>query len=47
MLEYEVWTRIAVPVFARALEPFPLPVRTLDALHGGDLFAQLVEGGVG
>ena len=24
---------LAVPVLARALEPFPVPVRTLDALH--------------
>jgi len=24
---------LAVPVLARALEPWPLPVRTLDALH--------------
>lgn len=24
---------LAAPVLARALEPFPLPVRTLDALH--------------
>jgi hypothetical protein len=24
---------LADPVLARALEPFPLPVRTLDALH--------------
>ncbi|MFQ5700502.1 MAG: hypothetical protein ACE5HU_01490 [Acidobacteriota bacterium] len=24
---------LATPVLARALEPFPLPVRTLDALH--------------
>jgi hypothetical protein len=27
-----LWTR-AAPVLARALEPFPVPVRTLDALH--------------
>lgn len=24
---------LAPPVLARALEPFPIPVRTLDALH--------------
>ena len=24
---------LATPVLARALEPFPIPVRTLDALH--------------
>jgi hypothetical protein len=24
---------LAVPVLERAIEPFPLPVRTLDALH--------------
>jgi hypothetical protein len=24
---------LAPPVLARALEPFPMPVRTLDALH--------------
>ena len=24
---------LALPVLARALEPFPVPVRTLDALH--------------
>ena len=24
---------LAVPVLGRALEPFPVPVRTLDALH--------------
>jgi len=24
---------LAVPILARALEPFPTPVRTLDALH--------------
>jgi hypothetical protein len=24
---------LAPPVLARALEPFPLPIRTLDALH--------------
>ena len=24
---------LAAPVLARALEPFPIPVRTLDALH--------------
>ena len=24
---------MAVPVLARALEPFPIPLRTLDALH--------------
>jgi predicted nucleic acid-binding protein len=43
LIEYEIWTRIharklalielATPVLARALEPFPKPVRTLDALH--------------
>ena len=45
LLEYEVWNRIharrlerallelATPVLARALDPFPMPVRTLDALH--------------
>lgn len=27
------WIEIAPPVLARALEPFPTPVRTLDALH--------------
>jgi hypothetical protein len=24
---------LATPVLARALDPFPIPVRTLDALH--------------
>ena len=26
---------LATPVLARALDPFPIPVRTLDALHFG------------
>jgi hypothetical protein len=27
------WVELAPPVLTRALEPFPRPVRTLDALH--------------
>jgi predicted nucleic acid-binding protein len=27
------WLELDAPVLARALEPFPAPVRTLDALH--------------
>ena len=27
------WLELARPVLVRALEPFPAPVRTLDALH--------------
>ncbi|HXG60761.1 MAG TPA: type II toxin-antitoxin system VapC family toxin [Planctomycetota bacterium] len=27
------WVELAPAVLARALEPFPIPVRTLDALH--------------
>ena len=27
------WIELSRPVLARALEPFPTPVRTLDALH--------------
>ncbi len=27
------WLELARPVLSRALEPFPAPVRTLDALH--------------
>jgi hypothetical protein len=27
------FVELAAPVLERALEPFPLPVRTLDALH--------------
>lgn len=30
--EWRSW-KLVQPVLARALEPFPVPVRTLDALH--------------
>ena len=39
LLEFELWTRVhafldlSPAVLGRALEPFPAPVRTLDALH--------------
>jgi len=33
MLDGVAYIELAPPVLARALEPFPVPVRTLDALH--------------
>lgn len=33
LLQRVAFIEMAPPVLARALEPFPLPVRTLDALH--------------
>lgn len=33
LLQRLAFLELAPPVLARALEPFPLPVRTLDALH--------------
>jgi predicted nucleic acid-binding protein len=33
LLERIALLELAPPVLARALEPFPMPVRTLDALH--------------
>lgn len=33
LLQRLAFVEMAPPVLARALEPFPLPVRTLDALH--------------
>ena len=33
MIGHVALIELAPPVFARALEPFPLPLRTLDALH--------------
>lgn len=33
LLQRLAFIEMASPVLARALEPFPLPVRTLDALH--------------
>lgn len=33
LLDGVTYIELAPPVLARALEPFPLPVRTLDALH--------------
>lgn len=33
LLQRLAFIEMAPPVLARALEPFPLPVRTLDALH--------------
>jgi predicted nucleic acid-binding protein len=33
LLEYEVWNRVNARGLAKAHEPFPSPVRTLDALH--------------
>lgn len=33
LLNRIAFLELAPPVLARALEPFPLPVRTLDALH--------------
>lgn len=33
LLDGVAYIELAPPVLARALEPFPLPVRTLDALH--------------
>jgi len=35
---------LAPPVLARALEPFPMPVRTLDALHLASLSFLRAEG---
>jgi predicted nucleic acid-binding protein len=33
LLAHVSFIEMAPPVLARALEPFPIPVRTLDALH--------------
>jgi predicted nucleic acid-binding protein len=33
LLDGVAYIELAPPVLARALEPFPMPVRTLDALH--------------
>jgi predicted nucleic acid-binding protein len=33
LLDAVAFIELTPPVLARALEPFPLPVRTLDALH--------------
>jgi hypothetical protein len=33
LLDGVTYIELAPPILARALEPFPLPVRTLDALH--------------
>lgn len=33
LLDGVAYVELAPPVLARALDPFPLPVRTLDALH--------------
>ena len=33
LLDSIMYIELAPPVLARALEPFPVPVRTLDALH--------------
>ena len=33
LLNGVTYVELAPPILARALEPFPLPVRTLDALH--------------
>jgi hypothetical protein len=33
LLEGVAYIELTPPVLARALEPFPAPVRTLDALH--------------
>jgi hypothetical protein len=33
LLDGVTYIELAPPVLARALEPFPVPVRTLDALH--------------
>lgn len=33
LLDRMAMAELSPPVLARALEPFPLPVRTLDALH--------------
>jgi predicted nucleic acid-binding protein len=33
LLDSITYIELTPPVLARALEPFPLPVRTLDALH--------------
>jgi predicted nucleic acid-binding protein len=33
LLDGVLYVELAPPVLARALEPFPVPVRTLDALH--------------
>jgi hypothetical protein len=33
LLDGIAYIELAPPVLARALEPFPVPVRTLDALH--------------
>ncbi len=33
LLAHIAFLELAPPVLARALEPFPVPVRTLDALH--------------
>lgn len=33
LLAHVAFVELAAPVLARALEPCPLPVRTLDALH--------------
>lgn len=33
LLQRVALLELAFPVLARALEPFPVPVRTLDALH--------------
>ncbi|HXG16583.1 MAG TPA: PIN domain-containing protein [Calidithermus sp.] len=33
LLDAVLYVELTPPVLARALEPFPVPVRTLDALH--------------
>ncbi|HXG04078.1 MAG TPA: PIN domain-containing protein [Candidatus Binatia bacterium] len=33
LLDAVMYVELAPPVLARALDPFPVPVRTLDALH--------------
>jgi predicted nucleic acid-binding protein len=38
LLNRIAFLELAPPVLARALEPFPVPVRTLDALHLASLY---------
>ena len=44
LLQRVALIELVPPVLVRALEPFPLPVRTLDALHLGTLLFLVSQG---
>jgi hypothetical protein len=44
LLERVAMLEMIAPVLARALEPFPIPVRTLDALHPASLSSCAARG---